>query len=752
MHLVLLAGMLVVANTATVRGQSLPSSYDEFVSVDDYASVNEAIANEQYLYFPSPSGEIRTFEIDNPIVIDRDGPLVMHGTFRKTTLVPKYPQEPLFIVKRAGFLNIHGFLIDYTTPDQQLYLKGMVFENTQPLRAELNLVSFLRASLDINGPGTFVFQRSTSRMMSFVQAGISIDHPQAAVYCISSGGLNASGLPKFDSPDIYWIWCKRGHLETYGTFPSGFTRGRADIRIDSPSFKGAHILAYNRCEGTKALYGPSGKYARDTLLYVPKSDQKVNVVLKANRAAANQPNIPMVDYNAAGTVWMFNNNMEHGTAMYSEKELQNVDNRRTFLIQGDAPDATIVALGNNSCSEEALSQISAGTKYAAGNLFNSKDVYKVLRETDRATFVKNDGMRFATGESASLAGIPMPPKSGDIPAVVMPAVNEPLNPVLRLNSVKDFGAKGDGQTDDTAAIQQALDEHGNRLFFPAGTYLITQTLKIDDFWTRFPAGGGWIAGAGSDKVRIKKSNGGSVVQATGLVWYTIQGITFETTDQSGICFALDRDEKAYTSGDFFYDCAFIGGRIAFGATVIKGPNCEIIYFLECSFEEAGVGYTSRDPNALKNMFHRCRFVNNNIHLGFETPELQSKLRGCFGILSAELKGAKLMDFGLNLNKARFFMNIKSDGPRICDGPTPSVFYDMPMFENCQWTALSEDAYTHGVSGVVTFLNSKLNGGKLLLTPPSYGRTSVLNLWSDIPSWEASAATSSADNVRYIKVQ
>ena len=39
-------------------------------------------------------------------------------------------------------------------------------------------------------------------------------------------------------------------------------------------------------------------------------------------------------------------------------------------------------------------------------------------------------------------------------------------------SVRDFGAKGDGVTDDTAAIQTALNclPAGGRLFFPAGTY------------------------------------------------------------------------------------------------------------------------------------------------------------------------------------------------------------------------------------------------------------------------------------------
>lgn len=44
-------------------------------------------------------------------------------------------------------------------------------------------------------------------------------------------------------------------------------------------------------------------------------------------------------------------------------------------------------------------------------------------------------------------------------------------------NVKDFGAKGDGVTDDTEAIQSALDAGtGKSVFIPSGVYLVSQTL------------------------------------------------------------------------------------------------------------------------------------------------------------------------------------------------------------------------------------------------------------------------------------
>jgi hypothetical protein len=52
-------------------------------------------------------------------------------------------------------------------------------------------------------------------------------------------------------------------------------------------------------------------------------------------------------------------------------------------------------------------------------------------------------------------------------------------------SVKDFGAVGDGVTDDTAAIQAAIDANGGAvIFFPVGTYKITSPILITVASTR----------------------------------------------------------------------------------------------------------------------------------------------------------------------------------------------------------------------------------------------------------------------------
>jgi len=46
-------------------------------------------------------------------------------------------------------------------------------------------------------------------------------------------------------------------------------------------------------------------------------------------------------------------------------------------------------------------------------------------------------------------------------------------------SVRDFGAKGDGKTDDTAAIEAAVKAGTGAVYFPAGEYRLTRTIRID---------------------------------------------------------------------------------------------------------------------------------------------------------------------------------------------------------------------------------------------------------------------------------
>lgn len=70
-------------------------------------------------------------------------------------------------------------------------------------------------------------------------------------------------------------------------------------------------------------------------------------------------------------------------------------------------------------------------------------------------------------------------------------------------SVKDYGAIGDGVSDDTAAIQAALNAH-SRVFFPAGTYKITSHLLLNTNQWIYGEGAATVIKAAADTLRILK--------------------------------------------------------------------------------------------------------------------------------------------------------------------------------------------------------------------------------------------------------
>jgi hypothetical protein len=83
-------------------------------------------------------------------------------------------------------------------------------------------------------------------------------------------------------------------------------------------------------------------------------------------------------------------------------------------------------------------------------------------------------------------------------AMVTAAQVAPPPAVVRSANARDFGAKGDGVTDDTAAIQRALDSiqgGSGVVHLPAGSYRITGTLMVRDGCTLLGEGARWETSA-----------------------------------------------------------------------------------------------------------------------------------------------------------------------------------------------------------------------------------------------------------------
>lgn len=118
-------------------------------------------------------------------------------------------------------------------------------------------------------------------------------------------------------------------------------------------------------------------------------------------------------------------------------------------------------------------------------------------------------------------------------------------------SVKDFGAKGDGVTDDTSAIQAAIDSTSSanqRLLLPAGTYISTTlSLKTNTY----------LFGVGT--IKRKDSATGHLLLASGVNDFVVSGIKLDAnkTGATGASFAVFAQSSCY---QFRFD----------GITVING--------------------------------------------------------------------------------------------------------------------------------------------------------------------------------------
>jgi len=154
--------------------------------------------------------------------------------------------------------------------------------------------------------------------------------------------------------------------------------------------------------------------------------------------------------------------------------------------------------------EDAQAGINPTTQTISASILNAASQYGAFTPTGgiSATSIKNalaelDTEKTSIASLAASTGSTLVGTTNGSAGSVTRTVASKLNDTV---SVKDFGAVGDGTTDDTVAIQAAINYAtnllGTTIYFPAGTYIITSELTATGSVILKGAGSSFVAVAG----------------------------------------------------------------------------------------------------------------------------------------------------------------------------------------------------------------------------------------------------------------
>jgi len=198
-------------------------------------------------------------------------------------------------------------------------------------------------------------------------------------------------------------------------------------------------------------------------------------------------------------------------------------------------------------------------------------------------------------------------------------------------SVKDFGAVGDGVTDDTVAIQAAINaasSNGYLLYVPSGTYIVNATTSISGAWvsTYSPVGALQL----KSNLHIKADNAATFKMKAGIssvasprefemFYHTTPGVTLSNISIVGLTMDMNGANNpttiaANTDNAFITCSAPIGGASATAndvviqnCTFLNTPGVSCIVMTE-SNNTSGVTISQRWT------INNCVFRNNGLNV------------------------------------------------------------------------------------------------------------------------------------------
>ena len=354
----------------------------------------------------------------------------------------------------------------------------------------------------------------------------------------------------------------------------------------------------------------------------------------------------------------------------------------------------------------------------------------------------------------------------DATIIALSDVNLVAELIFDTLNVKQFGAKGDGVTDDTAAIKKAItllrenpaqDKYYTTLYFPTGDYVVTDTLTFEHK-RRCKIYGLATIVANMDKpvitlndtmycdfkdLLIKNDSTGSNAECLHIVDSYIFNFTIVNFRGGDKCVNIVNANNAN-----FTQCGIRYGRI--GVYSLTEPNNICNNFLECTIEgntdyNVYLGYDRSIPNIFT--FDKCYFEYDNCNIYVKYSTLVN-IKNCY--ISCQASGGTAFEVDSPAGNP-FKMNIFVKESLIT-GNDDAPSYLVKTNNNKCYGCITIDNKCRIGSNVTLYDNTQPNIGSILIDTPRdlqvFNTSMVVDSSNKLLNWSASGSAAYTKDTSY----